>query len=124
MNNSEKIEEFVSLMRKRDFVKLKELLDAGFDPNSEYEVEESYSYDNGLIHGTVKVQYQLLDLYLCQDSPALQKLLRHYGGKTWAELNEEKRLKEISERKKREDEEEARKLADLAEVEKLISNAE
>ena len=83
--NLNKTEEFVSLMEKRDFARLKKMLDEGFDPNSTYELEVGYSYDNGLIHGTETVERRLLDLVVCKNSPALQKLLRHYGGKTGKE---------------------------------------
>ena len=112
-----KTEEFVSLMEKRDFARLKKMLDEGFDPNSTYELEVGYSYDNGLIHGTETVERRLLDLAVCKNSPALQKLLRHYGGKTEKEICEE------NERRKREEhraKEEARIQEELAEVEKLL----
>ena len=108
---SKAIEEFVSFMEKGDFARLKKLLDEGFDPNSTYNVEIAS------IMGPYTVERQLLDLDVCQKSPALQKLLRHYGGKTGKEIREE------NERRKREEQhakEEARIQEKLAEVEKLL----
>ncbi len=120
------IEKFRRLMQQRDFSQIKELLDQGFDPNIIVPIEEKdyYSYDNGMITGC-HIQtnyYQLLDL--CEDSPALQKLLRSYGAKTSeeirAEREEERKREEERERQEREAEKKARNEKEMEEVNKLL----
>lgn len=120
------VEKFWELMNERNFSEIKKMLDEGFHPNTLIPMDEReyYSYDNGLITGVHEwvEYYRLLDL--CEDCPALQKLLRHYGAKTSREISaereaERKRQEEIK-RQKRDAEEKARIEKEMEEVNKLL----
>lgn len=120
------VEKFWDLMHERNFSEIKKMLDEGFHPNTIIPMDEKeyYSYDNGLITGVHEwtEYYRLLDL--CEGSPALHKLLRHYGAKTSAEIRaekeEERKRKEESEKQKREAERKARIEKEMEEVNKLL----
>lgn len=120
------VEKFFGLINKRNFSEIKKMLDEGFHPNTIIPIDEReyYSYDNGLITGVYDWTdyYRLLDL--CEDCPALQKLLRHYGAKTSQEISAEKSAKKEEERKREKRKIEAEKKAriekELEEVNKLL----
>lgn len=95
------IKKLTSKVTANDYEGVFEMLENSADPNTIFYRTEGYSYDNGLITGTEKVPYRLLDIV---SDKAMIKLLRSYGAKTSEEIAKEHQKKAEEEREKKEQE--------------------